>query len=130
MTGVLICYFIVTLPPHGHDGTFTLLLSLATSLLFLSFFWGSASIFVVQVNIEIRLISAQIEPHDPRKFERLLERRTASRTQVDSERLRSRAEFKMVYSDGQVRWHWQDSRMFTGSHTSEHLAACFRFSDE
>ena len=95
MTGVLICYFIVILPPHGHDGTFTLLLSLATSLLFLSFFLGSASIFVVQVNIEIRLISAQIEPYDPRKFERSLERRTASETQVDSERLRSRAEFKM-----------------------------------
>ena len=26
MTGVLICYFIVALPPHGHDGPFTLVL--------------------------------------------------------------------------------------------------------
>ena len=54
---MLICYFIATQPPHGHDDPLTLVFALTLPLIL---FWGVLlpSSFDVQLNTKIRWLSA------------------------------------------------------------------------
>ena len=62
MTGVLICCFIVALQPHGHDDPYIQFFSVNYFACY-AFYLGCTSIFDVQVNTNIRLLSLRAMGH-------------------------------------------------------------------